>query len=96
MREFQSHRSFREFAHRAMRKVRYIRDRQAGFVQKEIKFVLDVADEQPEGRIFIIPARLEDCKVPDRLSRWHWVNLFEDTGYDNLLCSLVTRASELR
>ncbi len=29
MREFQSHRSFREFAHRAMRKVRYIRDREA-------------------------------------------------------------------
>ena len=67
----------------------------AGFVQKEINFALDVADEQPEGRIFIIPARLEECTVPNRLSRWHWVNLFEDTGYDNLLSSLVTRASEL-
>lgn len=67
----------------------------AGFVQKEIKFALDVADEQPEGRIFMIPARLEDCKVPDRLSRWHWVNLFDNNGYNNLLASLITRASEL-
>jgi hypothetical protein len=30
----------------------------AGYVQKEIKFALDVADEQPEGAIFIIPLRL--------------------------------------
>jgi hypothetical protein len=67
----------------------------AGFVQKEIKFALDVADEQPEGRIFIIPARLEDCKVPDRLSKWHWVNLFEDDGYQKLLASLSKRAAEL-
>jgi TIR domain-containing protein len=67
----------------------------AGFIQKEIKFALDVADEQPEGRIFIIPARLEDCEVPNRLSKWHWVNLFEPEGYHNLLSALVTRASDL-
>ena len=39
----------------------------AGYVQKEIRFALDVADEQPEDAIFIIPVRLEDCSVPDRL-----------------------------
>src|SRR5438270_7379352 len=38
-----------------------------GFVQKEIKFALDVADEQPEGTIFLIPVRLEECNVPERL-----------------------------
>src|ERR1044071_8447729 len=26
-----------------------------GFVQKEIKYALDIAEEQPEGAIFIIP-----------------------------------------
>lgn len=56
-----------------------------GYVQKEIKFALDVADEQPEGTIFIIPARLEDCDVPERLSEWHWVDLFEERGYERLL-----------
>jgi hypothetical protein len=39
----------------------------AGYFQKETKFALDVADEQPEGRIFIIPAKLEECEVPERL-----------------------------
>jgi hypothetical protein len=56
-----------------------------GYLQKEIRSVLDVADEQPEGTIFVIPARLEPCEVPDRLRRWQWVDLFEDTGYPRLL-----------
>ncbi len=29
-----------------------------GYVQKEIKDALDVAEEKPEGAIFLIPARL--------------------------------------
>jgi hypothetical protein len=49
------------------------------------------ADEKPEGTIFIIPIRLEDCAVPVRLRRWHWVNLFEETGYNRLLAALRSR-----
>src|SRR5690242_19385426 len=48
-----------------------------GFVQREIRVALEVADEKPEGTIFIIPARLEHCDVPARLQEWQWVNLFE-------------------
>ena len=35
-----------------------------GFVEKEIRYTLDVADEKPEGTIFLIPVRLEECDVP--------------------------------
>jgi formylglycine-generating enzyme required for sulfatase activity len=66
-----------------------------GYVQKEIKFALDVADEQPEGAIFLIPARLEECDVPDRLSRWQWVNLYEARGQERLMRALRARAAEL-
>jgi hypothetical protein len=55
-----------------------------GYLQKEIQMVLDVADEQPEGHIFLIPARLEECDVPARLQRWQWVDLFTDQGYQKL------------
>lgn len=65
-----------------------------GYVQKEIRQALDVADEQIEGTIFIIPLKIEECEVPKRLSRWQWVNLFEDTGYQRLLRSLRIRADE--
>lgn len=63
-----------------------------GFVQKEIKFALDVADEKPEGIIFIIPVRLENCDVPERISKLHWVDLFSDDGYERLLKALQIRA----
>ena len=63
-----------------------------GYVQKEIKFALDSAEEKPEGAIFLIPARLEDCVVPERLSRWQWVDLYEENGFIQLLRSLKLRA----
>lgn len=59
-----------------------------GFVQKEIKYALDVADEKPEGSIFLIPVRLEECVVPDRLSGKQWLDLFQDKGFDRLIKSL--------
>jgi hypothetical protein len=54
-----------------------------------------VAEEQPEGAIFLIPLKLEECNIPERLSRWHWVNYFEDKGYGRLMRSLRFRANEL-
>lgn len=66
-----------------------------GYVQKEIKFALDFADEKPDGTIFIIPARLESCNVPDRLSQYHWVDLFADSGYEKLLKALQIRAGDV-
>ncbi|HKQ73496.1 MAG TPA: toll/interleukin-1 receptor domain-containing protein [Blastocatellia bacterium] len=67
----------------------------AGFIQKEIKFALDVADEQLEGTIFIIPLKLEECEVPTRLNRWHWVNFFEEQGKAQLLRALKVRTSQI-
>lgn len=66
-----------------------------GYVQKETKFALDVADEQPEGAIFIIPVKLEECDVPDRLSHWHWVSLGETRGYERLVTALNRRSADL-
>jgi CheY-like chemotaxis protein len=66
-----------------------------GYVQKEIKQALDVADEKPDGAIFIIPLRLEDCEVPERLKKWHWLNLYENDSYNKLLTSLRIRANDL-
>jgi hypothetical protein len=60
----------------------------AGYVHREIKEALDVADEQPEGAIFVIPARLEECDVPDGLRHLHWVDLFAEGGYQRLLRAL--------
>ncbi|MBI5652711.1 MAG: TIR domain-containing protein [Chloroflexi bacterium] len=65
----------------------------SGYVQKEIRYALDVADEQPEGTIYLIPVKLEECELPERLRKWQWVNLFDEKGYDRLVLSLQARAS---
>ena len=62
-----------------------------GFIQKEIGIALDVLDEIPEGKIYLIPVRLEECDVPKRLSSYQWVDLFEPDGlgFHKLLKSLT-------
>jgi LysM repeat protein len=68
---------------------------QTGFRQKEVRLALDTAMEQPEGEIFIIPARLEECDILESLRKWHWVDLFEDNGYEVLMRALRTRADRV-
>lgn len=64
----------------------------AGYVQKEIRFALEVAEQQPEESIFLIPLRLEDCIVPEMLREWHWVDFFHPKGYERLVRSLRKKA----
>ncbi len=64
-----------------------------GFVQREISVALDTAEEKPVGTIFVIPARLEDCMVPQRLRQYHWVDLFVDKGFERLLAAFRRRAA---
>ena len=58
-----------------------------GYLQKEIRHVLDVADEKAEGTIYVIPVRLEGCEIPPQLRRWQWVDLFEADRYERLMRS---------
>ncbi len=59
-----------------------------GYVQKEIKRVLDIADEYPEGSIFVIPVRLENCEVPPRLRNWQYVDADKPGWFKQLLASI--------
>jgi formylglycine-generating enzyme required for sulfatase activity len=68
---------------------------QEGFRQKEVQLALETAMEKHEGEIFVIPARLEECDIPENLTKWHWVDLFEENGYEMLLRSLKARADKI-
>ncbi|MCX6056995.1 MAG: SUMF1/EgtB/PvdO family nonheme iron enzyme [Chloroflexi bacterium] len=72
---------------------------QEGYVQRELKLALDVADEKPEGAIFIVPLRLDECPAPRRLKGWHYVDYFpadrKDWAVGRLVASLKTRADTL-
>jgi hypothetical protein len=64
-----------------------------GFFHKELNLALDTANEKPAGTIFIIPIRLEECEVPERLLPYQYVDYFggaeqEQHVYTSLLASL--------
>jgi TIR domain len=59
-----------------------------GYIQKEIRFALERAEEMPEDRVYIIPALIEPCPIPRRLAKWQAVSLFAEGGRDRLLAEL--------
>jgi hypothetical protein len=62
-----------------------------GYLQKEIRLALDAADEKPDGMIFLIPVKLEECELPDRLRKWQWLDYFKPSGHGQLLRALQAR-----
>src|SRR6266540_6559181 len=70
-----------------------------GYVQKELRFVLDIALEKPEGTIFILPLRLEDCERPRGLRPIESLDYFppesRELAYARLRRSLALRAQAL-
>jgi hypothetical protein len=67
-----------------------------GYVQREIREAIEIAELQPDGVIFLIPVRLEDCPVPSKLERLHRVDLFVQDGYNRLVAALRIRAGLTR
>lgn len=66
-----------------------------GYVQKEINIALDVAETLPEDSIFVVPLKLEECSIPDRLQHLHYVDFFEKSGHEKLMRAIEFRAAEL-
>jgi len=65
-----------------------------GYIQREIKIALDVADEVPDDEIFIIPLKIEACNLPERLSKYQYAEAYSD-GFDKLFNSLSSQAKKL-
>jgi MoxR-like ATPase len=67
----------------------------SGFVHREIGEALEIAEEQPEGAIYIVPYRIDECEVPARLSSKHWINAFEVDGFAKLMKALRRKEQEV-
>jgi hypothetical protein len=62
-----------------------------GYVNKEIRRILDKMDMMPEGKVFMIPVRLDECPIPRRLSKWQ---VLDATGerFDEQLIAAIRQA----
>lgn len=59
-----------------------------GYVQKELKIALDMLQEFPEGDIYLIPIRLDDCAVPSSLGGIHYLDVWGEEDFASLKRSL--------
>jgi hypothetical protein len=62
--------------------------RKRGGFQAEIRYALDCAGRVPLDDVFLIPARLDECRVPSRIRReTQYVDLFPDwdAGFRRIL-----------
>jgi hypothetical protein len=70
-----------------------------GYVQKELRKVLDIALEKLEGAIFVVPVRLNDCELPRQIKDKQAIDYFpkskKATAFDKLKTSLHIRKDAL-
>jgi hypothetical protein len=70
-----------------------------GYVQRELRKVLVVAEEKPEGVIFMLPVRLDDCPLPRQLRDKQAIDYFPKSkqvaAHDKLKTSLKLRKDHL-
>ena len=70
-----------------------------GYIQRELRIILDYADYKPEGTLYIIPVRLEECEPPKRIRRLEYADYFPEShriiAYQRLLESLISCTSRL-
>src|SRR5215211_4162906 len=62
-----------------------------GYIQKELKEALEVLDEFPQSKIFVIPVRINECKINDeKLKELHIIDLFLNwkDGIEKILRSM--------
>jgi hypothetical protein len=70
-----------------------------GYVQKELRQVLNIALEKLEGAIFVLPVKLDDCPLPRQLKDKQALNYFpasqQAAAYGKLKTSLKIRKDHL-
>jgi hypothetical protein len=70
-----------------------------GYVQKELRQVLNTALEKLEGAIFVLPVRLDDCPLPRQLKDKQALDYFpkfnQAAAYDKLRSALKIRKDHI-
>ena len=47
-------------------------------------YALEEAERVPQGKVYIMPVRLNPCSIPERIQKWQVVDIFEKDGASTL------------
>lgn len=59
-----------------------------GYFQKEFKYALEYSESKLLDDIYIIPIILDQCEVPEQLSRFQWIEVSQENFREQILVSL--------
>lgn len=59
-----------------------------GFIQREFKLALEYCEEKLDNDIYIIPCKIDDCEVPEKLTKFQWAELSKPDSFEFILESL--------
>ena len=62
-----------------------------GYILKELKEAISVLEQMPESGIYLIPIRIDDCKVPSSLKNRHWLDWSAPNSKANLLKAIKSK-----
>ena len=70
--------------------------RQEGYIQVEYKKIVGLAEEKPEGTIFVIPVTLDECEIPFLFRSYQSVSYSNPkNANERIIRSLEVRAKQL-
>jgi hypothetical protein len=64
-------------------------------IQREITEAINLARDKPLGHVFLVPIRTEEIRLPQELSRYHYVDLFRGGWQLKLAQSIKLRLDQL-
>jgi hypothetical protein len=59
--------------------------RKLGSTQHEFGQLIDTWKAMPEGTVYTIPVRINDCQIPELLSRLDHIDLFAEQGLETII-----------
>jgi hypothetical protein len=58
--------------------------RKKGYIQREFKLAMKSLEEVPDGQIYLIPIKIDNCLIPSQFADFQWVNVQGAEGYDQV------------
>lgn len=68
--------------------------RKVGATHHEFGQLIDTWKDMPEGTVYTIPVRINDCEIPSLLSRLDPIDLFDDQGLEHVIYCLHKGAAK--
>jgi hypothetical protein len=60
-----------------------------GYVQREFTAALDFVEEKLEDDIYLIPLKINNCIIPEKLSKFQWIEYNAENSFQLILSSLM-------